>query len=304
LRVCWTMAARAGNGCASYDSWWSVSAPCRETALHGASSNGHTESVKALLEKGADVNAANNFNRGFLFPVSEGPCMQWLVRDVMESMSAPCRDTALHLASRNGHTESVKALLETGATVNAENKDRCVFFLVAWVVALRACKGSALFDLVESVGAMQGDGAARRIFQWPHGEREGAAREGRRRARREQRQVRVFLVACVAWAMSARAGKGCALYDSWWSVSAPCRHTALHLASRNGHTESVKALLETGAAVNAENKDRCAFFLVAWAMASRAGKGFAAVRLVGGACRRHAGTRRCISHLGMATRRA
>ncbi len=43
------------------------------------------------------------------------------------------------------------------------------------------------------------------------------------------------------------------LFDSWWSVSAPCRHTALYLASRSGHTESVKALLEKGAAVNAEN---------------------------------------------------
>jgi hypothetical protein len=39
--------------------WVSVSAPCRDTALHLASCNGHAESVKALLEKGADVNAAN-----------------------------------------------------------------------------------------------------------------------------------------------------------------------------------------------------------------------------------------------------
>jgi hypothetical protein len=69
--------------------------------------------------------------------------------------------------------------------------------------------------------------------------------------------------------MAARAGKGCALYDWWWSVSAPCRDTALHLASRNGRTESVKALLAKGADVKAENghgetafhvaKDRRAF---------------------------------------------
>jgi hypothetical protein len=43
------------------------------------------------------------------------------------------------------------------------------------------------------------------------------------------------------------------------SVSAPCRYTALHLASENGHTEIVKALLEKGAAVNAENNPKCAF---------------------------------------------
>ena len=59
--------------------------------------------------------------------------------------------------------------------------------------------------------------------------------------------------------MAARAGKGCAPFDSWSSVSAPCRETALHLASCNGHTESVKALLEKGADVNAEDEDECAF---------------------------------------------
>ncbi len=49
-----------------FDSRWSVSAPCRDTALHLASSNGHKESVKALLEKGADVNAADNSKCAFL----------------------------------------------------------------------------------------------------------------------------------------------------------------------------------------------------------------------------------------------
>ncbi len=42
-----------------FGSWWRVSAPCRDTALHYASRNGDTESVMALLEKGADVNAEN-----------------------------------------------------------------------------------------------------------------------------------------------------------------------------------------------------------------------------------------------------
>jgi hypothetical protein len=59
--------------------------------------------------------------------------------------------------------------------------------------------------------------------------------------------------------MAAHAGKSCAPFGSWLSVSAHRRHTALHLASSNGHTESVKALLEKGAAVNAEDKLKCAF---------------------------------------------
>ncbi len=47
------------------------------------------------------------------------------------SVSAHCRDTALHLASCNGHTESVKALLEKGADVSAENGSGKTAFLVA-----------------------------------------------------------------------------------------------------------------------------------------------------------------------------
>ena len=39
------------------------------------------------------------------------------------SVSAACRNTALHLASDSGHTESVAALLEKGADVNAKRKD-------------------------------------------------------------------------------------------------------------------------------------------------------------------------------------
>ncbi len=64
-RIEWAMAARAGNCCAAFGSWWSMSAPCRSTALHLASSNGHTESVKALLEKGADVKAEDHFKCAF-----------------------------------------------------------------------------------------------------------------------------------------------------------------------------------------------------------------------------------------------
>ncbi len=46
-------------------------------------------------------------------------------------MSAPCRDTALHNASSNGHTESVKALLENGAAANAKNGSGKTAFHVA-----------------------------------------------------------------------------------------------------------------------------------------------------------------------------
>jgi hypothetical protein len=80
------------------------------------------------------VNAENEDRCGFslLLVLNEG----WLhiecaVRLVVESVSAHCRDTALHLASRDGHTGSVKALLEKGADMNAENDSAKTAFHVA-----------------------------------------------------------------------------------------------------------------------------------------------------------------------------
>ncbi len=67
-------------------------------------------------------------------------CIEWAYADhtgeavrcsALVRVSANCRDTALHLASENGHMESVKALLEKGADVNAESSSRKTAFHVA-----------------------------------------------------------------------------------------------------------------------------------------------------------------------------
>jgi hypothetical protein len=82
-------------------------------------------------------------------------------------MSAPCRWTALHLASCNGHTESVKALLcEKGAAVNAEDNAKCAFSCLLYWMGV-GCKGRQRLCgvrlVLERVGAMQEHGAAPRI---------------------------------------------------------------------------------------------------------------------------------------------
>ncbi len=113
-----------------FGSWVSVSEHCRKTALHCASENGHTESVKLLLAKCADVNAKTNYCKcAFpLWPVLDGRRLHlpaWLcaVRLVVEHVGA-CRNTALHFASSKGHTEIVTALLEKGAAVDAKKEDK------------------------------------------------------------------------------------------------------------------------------------------------------------------------------------
>jgi hypothetical protein len=86
-------------------------------------------------------------------------------------VSAPCSHTALHLASENGQTESVRALLENGADVNAaDDYSKCAFTCGPYWLGEMSLDGStrrqrlcAVRLLVERVGAMQGDGAAPRI---------------------------------------------------------------------------------------------------------------------------------------------
>jgi hypothetical protein len=96
------------------------------------------------------------------------------------------------------HTERVKALLEKGADMNAENEDKCAFSCGLYGMGDGCMRRLGLCGVSTRgvrVGAMQVDGTARRIFHGPHGDRKGAAREGRGCERQERPQVRVFLVA-------------------------------------------------------------------------------------------------------------
>jgi hypothetical protein len=148
-----------------------VSAPCRETALHLASSNGRTEIVRALLEKGADVKAEDNTKCAFSCGLcwTNAACTRWqgCARFACwPSVSAPSRNTALHLASRNGHAANVKALLDKGAAVNAENNDKCAFSRGLVLDGQRQhapARQCAVQLVVERVGAVQEHGTARGI---------------------------------------------------------------------------------------------------------------------------------------------
>lgn len=66
-----------------------------ETPLHIAAEMGYIESLKALLNKGADVT----------------------------SQMGSKRNTALHLAAEDDYSECVEALIEAGANINARNSD-------------------------------------------------------------------------------------------------------------------------------------------------------------------------------------
>jgi ankyrin repeat protein len=77
---------------------------CATTQSHLmlAARDGKTDTVKALIEAGADVNAKDRQGK-----------------------------TALVVASEKGHLDSVKILLDNGADVNAKTKDGCTALMFA-----------------------------------------------------------------------------------------------------------------------------------------------------------------------------
>ena len=92
----------------------------------GAAVRGHTETVRALLEKGAEVNAKGNTGRTALMEAAlEG--YTETVRTLLEKgAEVNAKDNAgwtpLFWAAFSRRTDTVRALLEKGADVNAKNK--------------------------------------------------------------------------------------------------------------------------------------------------------------------------------------
>jgi len=76
-----------------------------ETALHAACRYGHPEIVRYLIEKGADLNAPDDYLIGRESAIINSP--DWHTRE-----------TPLHEACKNGNLEVVKLLVEHGAQLD------------------------------------------------------------------------------------------------------------------------------------------------------------------------------------------
>jgi len=124
------------------------------TPLLTASRNGHTEVVKLLLNKGADVNKAGMFGRTPLWNASqEGHTKVVKVllgaRGIDVNKVENYGQTPLIIASYEGHMDIVKLLLAKGADINQVDKDG--------ESALRAASDAGHDDIVKFLMAKGAD---------------------------------------------------------------------------------------------------------------------------------------------------
>ena len=87
----------------SYADIINITDPYGNTPLHMESRYGHLESIRALLEAGANINLVNN---------SDEWGVTWHGGE----------NTALHVAAIHGQTNAIKMLLEAGADINEKNE--------------------------------------------------------------------------------------------------------------------------------------------------------------------------------------
>ena len=227
------------------------------TALHWAAMKDDAELVQTLLFAGANVRATTRI--GSYTPLilaaksGSSSAIAPLLKSGADANSATSNGTtALMLAAASGNTDAVKRLVDGGANVNAKEPVRgltpAMFAAAsnrAAVIALLAANGADLkaTSKVTDLAALSKDPAALRDITFGNPAPPGEPPAGGRNGPAPQAQ-------------GGRGGRGGGTagvdrnYQLNELVSAQGGLTPLLLAAREGHIDSVRALLDAGADVN------------------------------------------------------
>ena len=227
------------------------------TALHWAAMKDDADLVQTLLYAGANVRATTRI--GAYTPLilaaknGSGTVIAPLLKGGADVNSATSNGTtALMLAAASGNTDAVKLLIDGGANVNAKEPVReltAAMFAAASnraaVLTLLAKSGADLkaTSKVTDLAALSKDPAALRAFTQGNPPPPGEPPSGGRSGPAPQ-------------AAGGRGGRGPQVagvdrnYQLNELVAAQGGLTPLLLATREGHIEAVKALLDAGADIN------------------------------------------------------
>ncbi len=246
------------------------------TALHWAADRGDEELAKLVIAAGADVAARTRLGGHTPLHIAAVGGRTAVVRRLLEAKASPAEKTTtgatpLHFAAAAGNLDIVVAFLDRGADVNVREPQ--------WgQTPLMFAAAAGRTDIVQTLAGRGADLAVTaRVVDLRARNQQDAADSRARNARIAaiQKERAAKLAAAAAPSASPRPGGGDASrnVDNGNEpeplgyaelVGAHGGLTALLLAARDGHQDTVKALLDAGADINQRSAgDRTTPLLIA-----------------------------------------
>eukprot|EP00731_Ephydatia_muelleri_P014730 Em0008g450a len=223
-----------------------------QTALHISSKNGHTDTVVALLERRAYINSMDKDEQTALHMSSKNGHTHTMLALLKFGADIKARDkdgqTALHISSKNGHTDTMVALLERGAYINARDEDG--------QTALHISSKNGHTNTVVALLERGADINARDKMH--HTPLDLARQHGHGTVVEVLESIEMKETELWAASRDGDTNRVLSLLDTRKGINVNTRdedqNTSLLLSSKNGHTATVVLLLERGAKINAKDK--------------------------------------------------